>query len=73
MEAEWIGYAVAGLGIAYGIWKGFGKIAGLTETDKDDAVFEKVDPFVKQGVKVVEQFTGKDIDGDGVVGKNEGE
>ena len=69
MEAQWIVYALLTLGALLGLWRAFGKVAAVTTTTKDDEFFAKVDPIVGQVVDGLETLTGKDVDGDGTVGK----
>ena len=69
MEAQWIVYALLALGALLGLWRAFGKATVVTTTTKDDEFFAKVDPVVTQVVDGLETLTGKDIDGDGTVGK----
>ena len=69
MEAQWIVYALIAVGALLGLWRAFGTVASVTTTTKDDEFFAKVDPTVNNVVDGLETLTGKDIDGDGTVGK----
>ena len=69
MEAQWIVYTLISLGALIGLWRAFGTVASVTPSTKDDEFFAKVDPIVGQVVDAVETVTGKDVDGDGTVGK----
>lgn len=69
MEAQWIVYALIAIGTLTGLWRAFGLFAAATPSTKDDEFFEKVDPTVNTVVDGIETLTGKDVDGDGTIGK----
>lgn len=63
-----IGWGLGVLVALVSLWGGFKAFAKFSPTKKDDEWAAKGDPYVKKGVNVVEELTGKDIDGDGEVG-----